>query len=696
MVTTFGIFCTDEVAKNGTRFPVPCLEEMIWEGSDGRPSNLNHDFHRPVAWSVSSGLYISHERSYVVGNFFLPESDEEYKLLNKKRLGFFYSYQKEFINKYKDPFFEVLAQYGISNNDAVLVYNGILMYLDKDVVDQAFQELAEIMDGDFLIKLEDLLKYFDYMGQGVFKHKKSYLAVVIHPYLRRSFSILNNFNFEFLNLLWKVYESGNKSVKILLDLNCLGYAPSFITSHEYDYWYGPTYSDDIESIPPDLTKYVTSETDHLFTNISQTEFIWQKKKDNQYQFEMEELVDQPSPTLPKDSFGCRYLHALYDLESKEFNHFDGAIRIYDFEQMCDRTDVAMNKAGHRAEYQKLFRIDGHIPLNLWKSLITQYLIANPNVYEYFGIERPYPELEKLKTDAKQRSLQDLVPVILNRGDGVRILFSYQDFDYKVSSERSFIVLDEITTEDNAKYGSMELATIEVYKALNEVGADIELPKEGVICHCTDNYNVIPMIYHGAESAEEDLNKTLEGIRHLIVRLAKNGSNQRYSFCLSWKMKDSFKRACLSFMGHVEDLDKWMCSFKNIPADREGMKIWLNEQNNFVHNNGNDSLPPNGSFLKSDGILYFKRHNILNDVKILESERNEEGNLKITFGTSDKFIATLMQNGDIDYSQEWILHELEEVKTDKMEIENEMYFNLNGSIFLCKKILLNAYIWSLPN
>ena len=155
------------------------------------------------------------------------------------------------------------------------------------------------------------------------------------------------------------------------------------------------FNEKVENITVEKEKYESDEVEKFYTDIKSTEFIWQKKDDGkQYQFEMEELRDVEAPTLEKNTYACRYLHALYDFNNKEFNHFDGAIRCYDLDSMIKRIDTTMDKMGHQACYTKIFRIDGHISLDLWKALITQYLCSNNSVYDYFGIPRPFPNRKK--------------------------------------------------------------------------------------------------------------------------------------------------------------------------------------------------------------------------------------------------------------------------------------------------------------
>ena len=102
-----GIYCTDDVARNSTCLSISALDDMIWMGSDGgRPTNMSHDIHRFIGWSVVNGLYMSHELSYVVGNTYIPESKDEKKELQERRLAFFYKYMSEAIQQYEKAFIE--------------------------------------------------------------------------------------------------------------------------------------------------------------------------------------------------------------------------------------------------------------------------------------------------------------------------------------------------------------------------------------------------------------------------------------------------------------------------------------------------------------------------------------------------------------------------------------------------------------
>lgn len=658
MKKLFGVYCTDGMARDNTRLAISALDDMVWQGSEGRPLGISHDVHRFIGWNIITGLYMSHEMSYVVGNSYLPEDKEEFETLQALQKGFYFDMVNKSFDKYKDGFLEVLVERGLADIHAKAMFQGVALYGYEGILYKAFPDLKSHLDEDAMITLEDILHDFEYLGQGVFANHSSKLAILLHPYFRRSFSRYNNYNFGFIDMLWQVYQSGNKSVKVLLDPDFIGYAPSYIHGHEYEYWYGPKYNDDIASIPQGLCHLENDETDKIYNNVKSTEFIWQRKDEgNKYQFEMEEVVDASMPTLPEDTYGCRYLHAFYDLEKQVFDHFDGAIRCYDFEQMIERIDTSMDKMGHQAKYQKIFRMDGHISIDLWKGLITQYLCSNPLIYDYFEIPRPFSKEDTHRAIAKVATLNDYVPYIINQGDGIRLMVSYTNGVEIIDEPRKFIAIDESEIDEGKKSGIMEFAAVEVFKTLNKVGAEITLPSKNIVYYISEDfYHFIPCIHHSDENLSSNLYKTLQGIKLLIEQHVKNGDNDRYSFSISWNMDG--KIVCIAFMGHVCDLNKWLNTFDKIPTDRQGLKIWLETQNRFIHTHGNDSPNPiNGNHIKSDGVLFFQRHDIKEHVNIHDMQFDPEYGFMGKFMIGDNtFLYDQLTSGKLTFVPKYVVYD----------------------------------------
>lgn len=252
-----GVYLTDGVSKTGVRFSIGALEDALWIGYDCCvPSNVAHDIHRPLGVTRISALYLSHESAYLLGNTSMPETPEENKWVMAARTNYLNEKMIERVQKYSQGFNLEVSNLGLLRENGRLMSNGLVMYGYDNIVFDAFPYLKESIDGDGLIYLNDLLQTFIYKGDGVFTSKKNKLSVLVHPYLRRSLSRYNCFNKGFLKELFDS-NSEKTPVRIRIDLDYVGYTPSFVETQEFDYWYGPDYNDDISIIKEGVTAYET-------------------------------------------------------------------------------------------------------------------------------------------------------------------------------------------------------------------------------------------------------------------------------------------------------------------------------------------------------------------------------------------------------------------------------------------------------
>jgi hypothetical protein len=161
---------------------------------------------------------------------------------------------------------------------------------------------------------------------------------------------------------------------------------------ELEYWRGPLFDADISRIPSGVTEYKASERSRFFEGVDRTQFWWKapetRREDGRERairtLEAEELVENPSPALSGDLYGCRYVHAEYDSSLAEVTHFDGAIRAYSGAAYLERIERSIDRAGKQSQYTKLFRFDGPLPVETWKSLVADYYRGNDLVGEYFS------------------------------------------------------------------------------------------------------------------------------------------------------------------------------------------------------------------------------------------------------------------------------------------------------------------------
>lgn len=493
------------------------------------------------------------------------------------------------------------------------------MYGAEGVVRKAFPFLTQdLFDRDGLVYLSQLREHFDYKGCGVFASKKTDLALLLHPFLRRSLSRFNSFNTGFIEELLTV-DSDVTPVRLRIDDLYIGFSPSYIPNIEFEFWYGPSYSDDIMSIPEGLSKFVPDEIEKFYNPVCKTEFMWEKK-DGKRQFEMEEVTEKEIP-MQTGVYGCRYLHSFYNPTTGVFDHFDGAIRMYDEELMTERREKQMTEMGHRSNYTKVFRVDGKLPLGKWKGLITQYLKDNMDVYRYFDVEVPFnpdsvPELES------KDPLSKYVPYVLAPGDGIRMLVSYHK-PIKDGRKRFFSHLDYVAAPYNDKINVADLCTIDLTKCLRREGIAIDYPVCSFI-DCNDGFANLPVISHDGESLQMDVNETIKGFHSFLDGLQRNGVIQCLSFGLSWNIDDD-RSVVISIMGAISDILNWMNSFHTIPARRKELKSWLENQVKYIHLNGCDDVSPiNAGYIQSDGTFFQRRRNVQEDVIVSDVRLEDRG------------------------------------------------------------------------
>ncbi len=692
MLTLSGVYLTDGISKTGIRFSVGALEDMIWEGSKtGAPSNMSHDIHRFVGWTKISGLYVSHESSYVIGHTFIPESKDELDSLNKMRVNLLNGKMLERINTYHSTFLKEIERHHLICDNGRLFCNGLVMYGYSGIVGKAFPWLNEQKDNDGLILLKDIYEGFSYLGQGVFASKESDLAIFLHPFFRKSFSRYNNYNFEFIDELLGQYPA-NQSIKIKIDDDFIGYSPSFIKNMEFEYWFGPKYDDDISKIPTGVTCYKSSCEEKLYNQVDKTEFIWQNKK-GKYQFEMEEVTDSDAPTLEDEKFACRYLHSIYDSKTDVFDHFDGAVRQYNIDSICERLSKQINQMGHNAKYTKIFRMDGVIPLSTWKSLITNYLKNNYDVYRYFGISTP--QIQKQEKVNHKETIETYVPYLINKGDGVKLYISYHKKGDSVL-DFSFCTTDLLTTKEG-KIEAVEFETINVAKAIRRMGGDIEYP-QCVFCTCEDHYNNIPQIFHGGNNVSKNVNITIDAIRLLMSKQSEMGKDNVYSFSLAWNMEE--RLVSLSFMGHVNDLNEWLLSFQDVPVERTCFKEWLDKQVTFIHSHGTDANSPLGyTHMKDDGMLFFQRRIINNDVEIkdIHYDKDKIGiSLDLIIDEDKSELVGFVKNNELTYTYTSIVKHSICEKNNCDYLISPWISSIDETTAILDDVKIQGFVWKKKN
>jgi len=224
--------------------------------------------------------------------------------------------------------------------------------------------------------------------------------LMVHPHFRRSYFDKNNFAPRFVELFWK--ESFNDiEPSIALDCNRVRIDVNDRLYKEFDTWYGAKFSENIELIPDGIVHLRppldldNSFVSLFFNNTYSLDIKWSTKGKIKT-FQSEEFKTEDVFILHNRNivYPVRYVHAEFDLDTKKFRHFDGAIHYYTAEEYYGRRDSDFNyntKESNqiKSQSEKLFKMNGVVDVETWIKFTSHFMTGNPLIFEYF--EGKYPE-----------------------------------------------------------------------------------------------------------------------------------------------------------------------------------------------------------------------------------------------------------------------------------------------------------------
>lgn len=180
----------------------------------------------------------------------------------------------------------------------------------------------------------------------------------------------------------------------------------------------------------------------------------------------------------------------------------------------------------------------------------------------------------------------------------------------------------------------------------------------------------------------------------MKKQAEAGKNCFYSFSLAWNMEN--RLVSVSFIGHVNDINEWMQSFQIIPVERTGFRKWLASQVDYIHSHGTDADSPlHSSHIKHDGILFFQRRCINNDVVIknIQYDSNKTGLLlDLIIDKDNSDLLDLIKNNVLSYTQTGI------VKHSVCEKSNSDYLNspwissIDETVAVLDDVNIQGFVW----
>lgn len=612
MMTTFnGIAVTDEINRYNQKFTLNAMyQSYTQQWSELLPCGINHNSEKDIGISKLTGIYIEPGKAYMTNSVSFADSKEE----GEKILQHNYEYQYEhnvinhmdkynaLIDKIKGYIF---GEYKLFWRNGVLVYN-------KGIVERLFPDLcANSQDG--LLDIELLSPVLP----GIYK--KGDLLIFAHRYFRRGCSYLNSLNTAFLSRIEQV-DKTTSSVKVAIDLDCIGLAGTEHEELEYQYWWGPKFNDDLNSIPLGVTVHENEHYNALTSEIKRTEFGWYIQ-DDKHTFECEEITDVANAVINGSMmYACRFVHSMVDKTTGIPIHLDGAIRAYSDESMIERLDIPINKCDRNTIYKKLWRIDGAIPIITWKELITHYYRDNMMIGEYFGGHDEKLTHEKSadgKPDKEGFSVDSFIPCNINSGDGIRVYFSFSNRfndcgEYNISIRPcSYLIVNG----ESLKY--FESETVPLFKHLKRKGFCVRLPNTKQVSFLDQVYNFPVFECQDIASA----NGVLASLSLFCDKWVEHGDDRLISFTI--KVAYSDKVGAFSFLGHVVDFARFFSAgFNCLPAE-EAIYDWLSGAYDYITQQFKNSskIKPFDTII-APGIIGIKRQFI--DPKFIQTFCDEKG------------------------------------------------------------------------
>ena len=340
-----GVAMTDGLNRKNHFIPLSTILKAYRDTWDRTiPMNIGHDRTKPIGYTRLTGVYMEPGKAYVTNEGAIMETTEEHEMLRK--MIEVNDYQ-QFCEAHRDEIDSLVGKLKdvITDSFRVAPIGQAVAIKDNDIVKRLFPEwINNFKDG--LTDINELESVYStttdgekgVLIPGVY-FKDGYLLFA-HQFFRRTLSILNSTNEEFFVSFEKLRDIPNLNVKVALDMDMVGLPGTEHPEIEYQYIRGPYFSEDLKLIPEGVTCYENEHYDNLFSNIVGTQFYWHKQ-DGTRTFECEELCDRENVSFDGGNtmlWGCRYVHSMLNPSTGLPTHLDGAIRLYNEENILERID----------------------------------------------------------------------------------------------------------------------------------------------------------------------------------------------------------------------------------------------------------------------------------------------------------------------------------------------------------------------
>jgi hypothetical protein len=652
-----GVVNSDQVNKYNIKFTIGALESAYSDNWQlGVPSYLGHDHTKPIAWTLVNALHFEPGMVRTTNITYAPEDEKESENIGNRIKSYYLNKTKKFIEPYKEQLLEKLNPY--LSEDYLFSSTESAAIVDKAIAKRAFPELFETDDKHGLV----LLSKLNPIAPGIYE--KDGLLLYASSFFRRSFSRLNTLNTPFLKRFQEIGASDKVTSKVLLDPDMVGLAGSYYEVFEFQYWWGPQFSENLADIPLGVTAHKSSEREAIFNDVQNTEFWWYEQ-DGKKTFECEEVIVKPSLGISESNYGCRFVHSMIDESTSNPFHLDGAIRVYDEDGILNRWDVDIKGSGKNTDYNKLWRLDGDISVSEWKELISHYYRDNTLVGEYFGgkDEQKSFQPEILEKEDDKIPLSEYSPSHMEKGEGVRMALSYKDIAANQKSGRKIRVTHSLSnSERRVRY--IESDTLEIIKRLRERGESLDVPPNTDIVAYEDLVTNFPLILHRGEHAVDDANVTLSIILELCELWSKSNDDRAITFNISIEYES--KEAVFSFAGHIEDILILFNDGLQFPNNESAIRQWCEEvaenlTEYFPEANDNPKLK---NMLKPAGYLYFDRRFIEENHKLYWDENHQAMGVEFKMTNPHPEVVEEIEKGKLQVAAVFIVKQSKCSKCEK--------------------------------
>ena len=633
-----GVGITDEKNRYNHIVPLSTIIKMYEQKWDYHTvMTIGHDRTKTIGYSDLNGIYMEPGKAYLLTKSHIADNAEDHELVNTiadhNDYQYFYVENKDEVNSLRDKLKDYLSESHkvATNREAVAI-------LDKGIVERVFPKLKEyITDGLLDLRMiQPVYKHESEDGKnrilvpGVYRYGGFLLFA--HPYFRRSFSLSNSMNAGFLEAFECLRDDTSLKLRIAIDMDMIGLIGSESSEIEYQYWWGPHFSDSLTEIPHGVTVHKNEKYDNLFSNIVSTQFFWYEQ-DGRSSFECEEVTDRENEIINGESYyGCRYVHSMVDMNTQKPCHLDGAVRLYNEKQIIDRLDDNndISKAGKHTIYRKIWRIDNEFDVHIWKELITQYLRDNHLIGEYFGGEdNVITQMEAEKIEEKPSKADKYIPANLSDGNGIRILLKYgKAFSLKGNYNAELDNTSMIQKENGEQHKILDSEIVTLIKLLRKKGLQIRMPFTEQI----DFGDTISNLQIIACNNIETVDLVLESVFELCKAWKELGDNRLVSFGIHINCNTE-ESVTISLAGHINDMVSVL--EKVLPFSSTSVEEWIQKvykiNNSFPHANN----CPNKSLLISNDRLYFKRIFVKPEYCASPNYKDEEVPLRLQLSKAER-------------------------------------------------------------